>query len=99
MGIIQTNIDKINKLCVSHKVDKLYVFGSVVSDSFNPKSDIDLLVSFQKIDLFNYFDNYLDLKNKLEKLLKRKVDLVEEQTLKNPVLIRSIDRNKQQIYG
>ncbi|SFT76013.1 hypothetical protein SAMN04489724_2068 [Algoriphagus locisalis] len=98
MGIIQTNIEKIIQLCISHKVDKLYVFGSVASESFSPKSDVDLLVSFQKIDLFNYFDNYLDLKNKLEKLLKRKVDLVEEQTLKNPVLIRSIDRNKQQIY-
>tara|TARA_R110002012_G_scaffold286864_2_gene478711 strand:- start:33819 stop:34118 length:300 start_codon:yes stop_codon:yes gene_type:complete len=99
MGIIQANIEKIIQLCVSHKVDKLYVFGSIASDSFNSKSDVDLLVSFQKIDLFNYFDNYQALKNKLEKLLKRKVDLVEEQTLKNPVLIRSIDRHKQHIYG
>ncbi|RAI95198.1 nucleotidyltransferase family protein [Algoriphagus yeomjeoni] len=99
MGIIQTNIDKIIQLCVSHKVKKLYAFGSVVSNSLNKKSDIDLLVSFQNIDLFNYFDNYLDLKNKLENLLNRKVDLVEEQTLKNPVLIRSIDRSKQKIYG
>jgi len=99
MGIIQTTIDRIIQLCISHKVDRLYVFGSAVSDSFNANSDVDLLVSFQKIDLFNYFDNYLDLKNKLEKLLQRKVDLVEEQNLKNPVLIRSIDRNKKQIYG
>lgn len=99
MGIIQTNIDQINQLCERHNVEKLYVFGSAVSGSFNPTSDVDLLVSFQKIDLYSYFDNYLGLKSNLEVLLKRKVDLIEEQTLKNPVLIRSIDRNKRQIYG
>jgi hypothetical protein len=57
MGIIQTNMDKIIQLCVNHKIDKLYVFGSAVSDSFNAKNDVDLLVSFQSVDLFNYFDN------------------------------------------
>jgi len=50
-------MDKIIQLCVNHKIDKLYVFGSAVSDSFNAKNDVDLLVSFQSVDLFNYFDN------------------------------------------
>jgi hypothetical protein len=39
------------------------------------------------------------LKNTLEKLLKGNVDLVEEKTLKNPILIRPIDRRKEHIYG
>jgi predicted nucleotidyltransferase len=49
--------------------------------------------------LENYFDNYIGLKNGLEKIFNRSVDLVEEKTVKNPVLRRSIDRNKKLIYG
>jgi predicted nucleotidyltransferase len=41
----------------------------------------------------------MELKEKLECLLKRPVDILEEQTIQNPVLRRSIDRNKKLIYG
>jgi predicted nucleotidyltransferase len=41
----------------------------------------------------------MSLKEKLEQLFGRKVDLVEEQTLKNPILIQSINSNKSLIYG
>ena len=60
---------------------------------------MDFLVEFDDVDLYNYFDNYMDLKESLEELFDIKVDLVEIQTLKNPILIRSIDRNKKLIYG
>jgi hypothetical protein len=36
--------EDINKLCFENKVKYLYVFGSVLSDNFNEKSDIDLVV-------------------------------------------------------
>jgi predicted nucleotidyltransferase len=38
-------------------------------------------------------------KTSLELLFGRKIDLVEEQTLKNPILIRSINESKELIYG
>ncbi len=38
-------------------------------------------------------------KEALEKLLQRPVDLVEEQTIKNPILKQSIDKSKKLIYG
>jgi predicted nucleotidyltransferase len=77
----------------------MYLFGSALTEKFSPNSDVDLLVNFKKIDLFQYFDNYVEFKEKLEYLLKRPVDLLEEQTIRNPVLRRSIDRNKKLIYG
>ena len=46
-----------------------------------------------------YFDNYMDFKERLEKLFGREVDLVEEQTLRNPILINSINKSKELIYG
>lgn len=46
-----------------------------------------------------YFENYMNLKENLKKLFGRKVDLLEEQTLKNPILIKSINKSKELIYG
>jgi len=94
-------IDKANldSICSEHKVDKLYLFGSAVSENMNDKSDIDLLVRFRPFDLSDYFKNYLDFKNRLQALFNREVDLIEEQSLTNPFLIKSIDQSKKLIYG
>jgi predicted nucleotidyltransferase len=99
MNIVEQNIKTIAQLCLLHKVEKLYVFGSLLTNRYNTGSDIDLLVSFGNVDLFSYFDNYLEMKEGLEKLFNQSVDLVEDQTVKNPILRRSIDRNKKLIYG
>lgn len=99
MGIIDNNIDNLKKLCVIYNVEKMYLFGSSLNSSFNEKSDVDLLVKFKQIELSKYFDNYINFKEKLESLFGREVDLLEEQTLKNPILIKSIDNSKQLIYG
>ncbi|RTY80748.1 nucleotidyltransferase domain-containing protein [Flavobacterium sp. LS1P28] len=99
MNLISLNKETIKNLCETHNVEKLYLFGSATTSSFNEKSDIDFLVKFKSFDLKLYFLNYIDLKTKLKHLLQREIDLVEEQTLKNPYLISSIEENKQLIYG
>ena len=99
MGIVDRNMEDLKKLCAIHNVEKMYLFGSALNSNFNKKSDIDLLVKFKSIELSKYFDNYMDFKNNLEKLFGREVDLVEEQTLRNPILINSINKSKELIYG
>jgi len=83
---------KIETLCRTHNVEHLYLFGSALTDNFNDESDIDILVKFLPVDLFWYFENYLSLKENLEEIYGRNVDLVEEQSLKNPILIRNINK-------
>ncbi|OFX55421.1 MAG: nucleotidyltransferase [Bacteroidetes bacterium GWA2_30_7] len=99
MDFLNQNINQIIKLCKYHNVIELYIFGSVLTEKFNNKSDIDLLIEFGDVDIYKYFDNYIDLKESLEKTLNRHVDLVENKTIKNPILRKSIDRNKKFIYG
>jgi hypothetical protein len=99
MNLIEQNIDIIHDLCLKHKVRRLFVFGSVLTDRFKKDSDIDMVVDFQEIDLYEYADNYFDLKDSLEKLFKRNVDLLEEKAIKNPYLKQSIDSSKQPLYG
>lgn len=99
MKLIESNIDKIIELCRLYKVSKLFAFGSVLSKNFKQSSDIDLLVDFEEMDVLDYADNYFNLKSALEAILKRPIDLLEQQAVKNPYLKQSIDANKQLIYG
>ncbi len=99
MLLIERNINKVKALCKKHKVEKLYLFGSATNNTFSKESDIDFLVKFDISDLSIYFDNYISFKDKLGKIFKREIDLVEEQTLRNPILINSINKNKELIYG
>ena len=98
MKLIDTNKDRLFELCDTHKVKELYLFGSILTEKFQDSSDIDMLIQFYQIDLMDYFDNYMDLKENLEKLFKRPVDLVENQAIKNPIFRRVVDREKQLIY-
>ena len=98
MNIVERNIDLLIELCKNHKVGELYIFGSILTDNFSDKSDIDFLVQFEKIDLLEYFDNYMDFKENLEKLLGRPVDLLENQAIRNPIFRKVVDRDKKLVY-
>lgn len=98
MRIIEQNIDIIRKLCEQHHVSQLAVFGSILTDKYHKDSDIDFLVDFSNIDLHNYADNYFSLKQALEKIFRRQVDLLENKAIKNPYLRQSIDSSKRLLY-
>jgi predicted nucleotidyltransferase len=98
MNLIDQNIDKLIELCLNYKVRELYIFGSVLTDKFNDSSDIDFLVQFGQVDILDYFDNYMDFKEKLEVLLNRSVDLIENQAIRNPIFRKIVDRDKILVY-
>ncbi len=101
MKLIEINLQRIFDLCRLHKVKTLAVFGSILTDRFNDNSDVDLLVDFEQIDhnKFDYVSNYFDLRDSLEQLFNRKVDLIEEKGLRNKYFIANVNRTKQMIYG
>jgi predicted nucleotidyltransferase len=101
MNLIELNLQRIIDLCQLHKVKSLAVFGSVLTDRFNDRSDVDLLVDFESLDpdKFDYVTNFFDLQDSLESLLKRKVDLVVGSGLRNKYFINNVNRTKQVIYG
>ena len=99
MELFNKDIEKLTKLCSKFRVLKLYVFGSAISNKFRKDSDIDFLVTFDSVDINNYADNYFDFKFSLEVLFNRKIDLLEEKSIKNPFLKQSIDSSKELIYG
>lgn len=99
MNLIERNINEINSICEAYHVDRLFVFGSVKTELFNETSDIDLVVQFMKdIDPILYFSNYMTMKEKMEHVFQRNVDMVEYQSIKNPVFKRIVEREKKLIY-
>lgn len=99
MILISQHIEQIKQLCRYYNVKHLFVFGSVLNNNFNEHSDIDLLVSINETDPVKYSDNYFLLKSELEKILKRKIDLLEEKSIKNPYLLQQINQTKVILYG
>lgn len=99
MKNLELYLSEITKLCESHKVKSLYAFGSVLTDSFNNESDIDLIVDFSNIAVEDYADNYFDFKFSLQEMLKRPIDLLEEKAIKNPYFRQSVNQQRQLVYG
>jgi len=96
--IIKGKILQLNKICKKYNTQKLYVFGSVLNDNFNDKSDIDFIVSFNHVNLRDYADNFFNLKEELKDLFKREIDLIEEETITNPYFKNEILSNRELIY-
>ena len=99
MKLSEKNLEAIKRLCQVNKVKSLFAFGSVTREDFSNDSDIDLLVDFNENDPLKYSDLYFDLKEKLENLLCRKIDLLEDRAIKNPFFRKELEKTKVKIYG
>lgn len=99
MTLIKERYTDFVELCRSHRVDKIYAFGSSITDHFDPeKSDIDIVVKVDIDDPIDRGEALLSLWDKLENLFKRKVDLLTEDSIRNPYLKANINRTKKLIY-
>ena len=102
MGIkedIKKKLSDFKDLCVNHQVKSLYAFGSSVTDQFDPNtSDIDLLVEIEDPDPIERGEKLLDLWDKFESFFNKKIDLLTESSIKNPILKRNIEQTKVLIY-
>lgn len=82
---IRENMSEIKK----YGVLKIGLFGSFAKNEQTEKSDIDILVKFDKSQ--ETFENYMDLLMFLEALFSNKVDLVIYDNVR--------DELKDEIYG
>ena len=77
--IIEIIKNRESELALRYGVRRLGLFGSYVKNQQRKKSDIDILVQFNRdIDLFDF----IELREYLESQLNTKVDLVMESALK-----------------
>jgi uncharacterized protein len=95
---LQMDHQRIIEFCRRRKITEFALFGSVLRDDFVPESDIDVLVTFDTDAPWSSFD-LVDMKDELEQLFGRKIDLVEKRALRNPFRKREILRTMQVMYA
>ena len=96
-GISLAYNDVIN-LCKKYYIIELSIFGSSIRDDFTQSSDVDILVSFDKSSKITLFD-IIELENEFTKLFGRNVDVVEKESLKNPIRKDKILSSREIIYA
>lgn len=98
--ILRDQLGEIKQLCLKHHVRELAIFGSAVTESFSDSSDLDFLVTFnQNLTAESMADSCFGLKEELESLFSRQVDLVSTTTLTNPYFRDSVLEERQSLYA
>jgi hypothetical protein len=100
---IEEKRDALAAICRRYGVARLEVFGSAARGAgFDPdRSDADFLVTFTPA-VRNDLAAFADLKDALERLLGRPVDLVERETVeasRNFIRRRAILKEAETVYG
>ena len=88
----------IERVCRQLPVKRLGLFGSALTHDFSQSSDVDVLVIFDSNEDIDLFEKYFELKERLEKIFKRGVDLVIDKKFRNPVFRASVERTRTVIY-
>jgi uncharacterized protein len=100
IDLIEQHRDALNALCGRHGVKTLEIFGSGASGTWDPtKSDLDFLLEFLPDGTGKLFHGYFDLKDDLERLFGRKVDLVMPRAIRNRYLLDAINAQRKPVYA
>lgn len=83
-----------------YKVVRAYLFGSAMRNDFKENSDLDFLIQFNKNikDPLEKGKLWWDLHDTLRNLFNREIDLITENSLKNPYFIEELNKTKFLIY-
>ncbi len=93
---IINNLDKIIEACKEFQLSSLYVVGSAARNiDYTANSDIDLLfkrnatkIEYDVFDLTHYF----------EKIIGKKVDMINEDGIKNKYFLKSLLEDRIKLY-
>ena len=98
--LIETSRAQLAHLCREHHVRRLEVFGSAARADFDSiSSDLDFLVEFEQIAPVEYAQAYFSLKEALEALFERPVDLITPASLSNPYFRASLAASSESVYA
>jgi len=97
--IVEANLPALRALCDRFGVRRLDLFGSAATGRFDPaRSDLDFLVEFEPMPPGPYAKACRGLREGLERLFGRSIDLLTEPALVNPYLRRQIESEKRTLY-
>ena len=97
---VEKHIPAIRALCREFGVSRLEIFGSAVTDEFDPeRSDVDFLVTYpEEYDFGPWAGRLFDMEEQLSRLLNRNVDLVMPSALDSKWFRREAEKTRTVIF-
>ena len=100
MNLCDLNNPQLQALCRHYQVRELYAFGSVVTGEMHSASDLDFIVQFNDRSATEVaFDRFMGLKQDLEQLYGRPVDLLTLKPFRNRIFQAEVDQHKKLLYA
>jgi predicted nucleotidyltransferase len=96
MSTIATNSAALERVCRSHRIVRLLLFGSHLQGTANPDSDLDLLVEFEPGHVPGFA--FVTIERELSELFGRRVDLRMRDDL-HPRFRDTVSATAEPIYG
>jgi predicted nucleotidyltransferase len=90
--------DDMSHLCKKYSISELSIFGSSIREDFAENSYVDILVSFDRNSKITLFD-IMDLEREFSLLLEKEVNIVEKESLKNPIRKNRILSTREIVYA
>jgi predicted nucleotidyltransferase len=98
--VIEARRAEVAAICARFGVRRLELFGSAATGAFDPAhSDVDFLVAFDPGRRIDPLEQYFGLKEALEALFGRSVDLVEEGASSNRYFLDSLNKSRRLLYA
>ena len=96
----QVHLDKdaLAAFCCKWRIRELSLFGSALRDDFGPESDLDFLVSFEREADWDLWD-LVTMREDLILIVRRDVDMVVKEALRNPYRRKEILSNREVIHA
>jgi uncharacterized protein len=97
---LEISMDNVAAFCRRWKIAEFALFGSVLRDDFRPDSDVDVLVTFATDASWRFYD-LVSMKEELEAMFGRPVDLVEKRLVEhseNYIRRKHILNHRKTIY-
>lgn len=92
---ISNKLPEIIEILENNHVKSAYLFGTVLTDDFNEKSDLDIIINIDNsLELSEYGNSYWNILFALEDMLDREIDLITESSIKNPYFKSEVDSTK-----
>lgn len=98
-ALLKGRREVLEEICRRFGVRRLEVFGSALGEEFGDTSDLDFLVEFEAPEVAGYADRFFGLKEALEELFGRPVDLVVASAITNPFFRQAVGQRKVLVYG
>jgi hypothetical protein len=99
-SVVKLNEEKLKIICEKNYVSQLFLFGSGAKGQDKIESDLDFAVLFlDKLSPLEHGVAFFELKNSLENLFSKEIDLISYRMVKNPVFKAELEKTKIQLYA